>query len=237
LDIKDFKIGWDKTWAAWLASVTPIAVKLIREMNERAIPVGRLRAVAKAEEESEDLPPDLPGVYGFFTADANDKLPLVKFGETFELFARLVSHVGVKPVKKIVPPRYTQEKNSFSGDSSFRVKIARALNLLDEKGWKKHKAELRGEMSEAARRINLTIDQYRVAWQPLLSGRAELQTWAEWSNDEETSYRASQMSPHPFQARLKPAFDKSLFDKSPSYWKKLLGFKMASAGMGDVGSG
>jgi len=227
MDIKDFKIGWGKTWAAWLASVTPIAVKLIREMNERAIPVGRLRVMFKGEDEFGDLPPDLPGVYGFFTANPNDNRPLVKFGETFELFARLVSHIGVKPVKKIVPQRYIQEKNSFSGDSSFHVKIARALNLLDEKSWKKHKAELRGETSETARKINLTIDQYRVAWQPLLSGRAELQTWAEWSNDEETTYRVSKMGPHPFQARLKPSFDKSLFDKGPAYWKKVLGLEMA----------
>lgn len=173
MDIKDFKIGRDKTWAAWLASVTPIAVKLIREMNERSIPVGRLRAMFKGEEEFGDLPPDLPGVYGFFTANPSDKRPLVKFGETFELFARLLSHIGVKPVKKIVP------------------------------------------------------HQYRVAWQPLLSGRAEFQTWAEWSNDEETTYRASQMGPHPFQARLKPSFDKSLFDKGPAYWKKVLGLEMA----------
>jgi hypothetical protein len=150
---------------------------------------------------------------------------MVKFGETFELFARLVSHIGVKPVKKIVPQRYIQEKNSFSGDSSFRVKIARALNLLDEKDWKKHKAELRGEASEAARKINLTIDHYRVAWQPLLSGRAELQTWAEWSNNEGATYRSGQMNAHPLQARLKPAFDKSLFTKGPDYWKDVLGIQ------------
>lgn len=93
--VKDFKIGSDKTWAAWLASVTPIAEKLIREMNQRAIPVRRLRAMFKGEGEFVYLPPDLPGVYGFFTAEPKDKRPLVKFGETFELFARLVSHIGV----------------------------------------------------------------------------------------------------------------------------------------------
>jgi len=94
--------------------------------------------------------------------------------------------------------------------------------LLDENSWKKHKGELRGEISGVAKKINQAIDQYRVAWQPLLSGRAELQTWAEWSNDEEGTFRASQMSPVLFQARLKPAFDKSLFDKDPTYWKELL---------------
>jgi len=223
MDVKDLKTGQDKTWVAWLTSITPIAEQLVREMNERAIPVEQLRGMFKAEEESGDLPPDLPGIYGFFTADGNDSRPLVKFGETFELFARLVSHIGVKPARNLVPARYREERNTFSGDSSFRVKIARALNLLDEKIWKNRKAELRGETSEMARKINLTIDQFRVAWQPLLLGRGELQTWAEWSNDEGATYRAGQMNAHPLQARLKPAFDKSLFTKGPAYWKAILG--------------
>ncbi len=225
MNTNHLKFSKNPNWSAWLSSVTLIAVELIQEMNERAILVRHLRAMLKGEEESGDPPPDLPGVYGFFTADPQEERPLVKFGESYELFARLVSHIGVKPARSIVPPRYIEEKNSFSGDSSFRVKIARGLNLLNEKGGKREKAKLRGEKTELARRINAVIDEYRVSWQPLLLGRAELQTWAEWSNDDATTYRAGQMSAHPLQARLKPTFDKSLFTKGPGYWKDVLGIQ------------
>ena len=207
-------------WADWLASVSPVATALISDMNAHAIPVLQLRKMYKGETPA-DLPPDLPGVYGFFTKNPEDESPLIKFGESSELFARLVSHLGVKPLKPICPIRYKKEKNSFSGDSTFRVKIAVAMGLISETGWKK--TELRGEASDIAKQINTTIDNYRVAWKPLLFGRKDIQTWAEWNNTSE--FRATQMPPHHFQARLKPAFDKSLFNKPISFWKDKLGLR------------
>lgn len=219
MDIKDLEFSnGTMEWADWLASVYPIATALIDDMNAQAIPVLQLRKMYKGDNAA-GLPPDLPGVYGFFTKNPEDKFPLIKFGESSELFARLVSHLGVKPLKPICPIRYKKEKNSFSGDSTFRVKIAVAMGLISETGWKK--TDLRGEATDLAKQINNTIDNYRVAWKPLLFGRKDIQTWAEWNNTSE--FRATQMAPHHYQARLKPAFDKSLFKKPSSFWREKLG--------------
>jgi len=220
MNTSELIVGEHMQWDAWLDLVTPTAKKLITDLNKRAIPVSVLRERFKNSEIRQPLPPDLPGVYGFFTANPKDINPLVKFGESYELFARLVSHIGVKPNKNVVPQRYREEGNKFSGDSSFRVKIARALGLIIDGEYKK--TELRGEKSEISIRINNAIDKYRVAWQPLLFGRAELQTWVEWTNHPSKTYRARQMKANPFQARLKPTFDKSLFSKEQDYWKKTL---------------
>lgn len=218
MKIEDLKSHTNtKDWAGWLSSITPLAVKLIQELNMRAIPVAELRLRLKGEENG-DLPPDLPGIYGFFAKDPNARLPLIKCGESSELFARIVSHMGVKPKKSICPPRYIEEKNSFSGDSTFRVKIARALNLIEKGAWRK--SELRGETSSLAKSVNKAIDGYRIAWQPLLLGRKDIQTWAEWNT--ESTYRAKQMPANSLQARLKPAFDKSLFERPSTFWKELL---------------
>lgn len=217
MDSKSLKIDDGVTdWKSWLKAVSPCAIALIREMNKNAIPVSELRAILKGRDGN--LPPDLPGIYGFFTLDDNEaSFPLVKFGESMELFARLVSHIGVKPVK--CPPRYKAENNTFSGDSTFRVKIARAFDLIKEDNWKK--TALRGEKTPISQHVNRIIDNnYRVAWQPLLFGRKDIQTWAEWDNSK--AFRSDEMDSHNLQARLKPSFDKSLFKKDIGFWKKTL---------------
>ncbi|GEM_PF-2733743 len=217
MDFKSLKVHDGVTdWKSWLKAVSPCAIALIREMNRNAIPVSTLRAILKGK--GGDTPPDLPGIYGFFTLDDNEaNFPLVKFGESMELFARLVSHIGVKPVK--CPPRYKAEGNKFSGDSTFRVKIARAYELIEKDNWKK--TTLRGEKTPLSQQINQIIDNnYRVAWQPLLFGRKDIQTWAEWDNTK--AFRGEEMPQHNLQARLKPSFDNSLFAHDTGFWKKKL---------------
>lgn len=95
MKIEDLKVSQNtREWTEWLSLITPFAVKLIQELSMRAIPVAELRLRLKGEENG-DLPPDLPGIYGFFAKDTNPRLPLIKCGESSELFARIVSHLGV----------------------------------------------------------------------------------------------------------------------------------------------
>ncbi len=220
MEIHDLEFKSDTLkWRDWLSAITPVATAVITDLRAQAISVSELRRMYKGRSVAEpSLPPDLPGVYGFFTTNTEDSRPLIKFGESSELFARLASHLGVKPAKEVRPERYKKEKNTFSGDSTFRVKIAVAKGLINKTGWKK--TDLRGEAADIARQINSVIDNYLVAWKPLLLGRKDIQTWAEWNNTE--GYRSEAMSPHPLQARLKPAFDKSLFNKSVDFWKERL---------------
>lgn len=227
INTEDISLTDKISWKEWLDSITPIAEKLIGEMNSRAISVKRVRAWFNDPHNKDSLPPDLPGIYGFFHPDPSNKKPLIKFGESFELFARVATHLGVRPNRNCCPERYLKEMNSFSGDSSFRIKIARALNILDESKWqgknsRSYKREFRNERSELALKVNETIDKYRITWQSLIIGRADLQTWVEWNNDEPSSFRSDQMGPNKYQASLKPAFDRSLFAKDSGYWEKLL---------------
>lgn len=100
-----------------------------------------------------------------------------------------------------------------------RAKIARAYGLIEKDNWKK--TALRGERTSLSQQINQIIDSnYRVAWQPLLFGRKDIQTWAEW--DSTKAFRGGEMARHNLQARLKPSFDKSLFKKDIGFWKKML---------------